>query len=142
MKKFLIGYWVANNLDFCQSSHVFMTLSNSNTLSLFWQFWKQKTWMLSKFFGKKVFITKCDKMTSLNLFGPIWKSLLQSVTKRESSTNFKTIVIKCDKKLLQSVTGITKCDKRLLRSVTGITKSDNYYEVRRNTLLVILLHPM
>ena len=44
--------------------------------------------------------------------------------------------------LLQSVTGITKCDKRLLRSVTGITKSDNYYEVRRNTLLVILLHPM
>ena len=37
--------------------------------------------------------------------------------------------------LLQIVTGITKSDKRLLQSVAGIIKCDNYYKVRRNTLL-------
>ena len=48
------------------------------------------------------------------------KKLLQSVTG----------IIKYDKKLIQRVTGITKCDKKL---VTGITKYDNYYKVRRNS---------
>ena len=43
---------------------------------------------------------------------------------------------KFDRKLLQSVTGITKCDKKLLQSVTGITTCDNYYKVSRNKVLV------
>ena len=34
------------------------------------------------------------------------------------------IIIKCDKKLLQSVTGTTKCDKRLLQSAAGVKKCD------------------
>ena len=59
-------------------------------------------------------------------------------------TNFKIIMAKCDKKLLQGVTGITKwdnlsqsvtsivkSDKMLLQSVTGIAKYGNYYEVRK-----------
>lgn len=32
------------------------------------------------------------------------------------------VIAKCDKKISQSVTGITKSDKKLLESVTDITK--------------------
>ena len=30
------------------------------------------------------------------------------------------------------MTGITKCDKQLLQSLTGMIKSGNYYKVRRS----------
>ena len=50
------------------------------------------------------------------------RKLLQSVT----------CVTKCDRKLLQKVTGITERDKKLLQSVTAITKCDNYCKVRRS----------
>ena len=55
-------------------------------------------------------------------------------------------ITKCDRLLLQSVSGITKCDRlitkcaryykvwqTLLQSVSGITKCDSYYKVRCNT---------
>ena len=56
---------------------------------------------------------------------------------------------KCDRKLLQSVTGtkmrnrkslhnmtgISTCDNKLLKSVTFVTKCDNYYKVRSNKVL-------
>ena len=40
------------------------------------------------------------------------------------------VITKCDRKLLQSVTGtnvkgFTKCDKKLLKSVAGITKCES-----------------
>ena len=41
--------------------------------------------------------------------------------------------------LLRSVISITKCDKKLLQSVTGITKSDIYYKVRRNKVHIDFL---
>ena len=88
--------------------------------------------MLSKFFVITVLITESDKTTSLTLSGFFRKSLLQCLTNRESFTNSKTIITKCDKKLSQSVTGITKCNKRLLQSVTSITKCDSYYKVAYN----------
>ena len=49
---------------------------------------------------------------------------------RESFTNFLTIITTNDKKLLQSVTGITKWDSlyykvwQVLKSVTTVTKRD------------------
>ena len=43
-----------------------------------------------------------------------------------------TVITKCDKKLLQNMTGIDKnFDNKLFQRVTGITKWDNYYKVRR-----------
>ena len=51
----------------------------------------------------------------------IRKNLLQSMTKSESLTNLKIV--------------ITKCERRLLQSVTGITKRANYDKVRRNNIL-------
>ena len=45
------------------------------------------------------------------------------MTSGESFMKFKIIVTRCDKKLLQSVTGITKCN--------------NYYKIRRNTCLIL-----
>ena len=35
------------------------------------------------------------------------------------------------------MTGIKKCDKKLLQSVAGITKCDKYYKVKRNSLPVL-----
>ena len=40
-----------------------------------------------------------------------------------------TNIAKCDRNLLQSVTGITKCDKKLLQNVTSNTMWDDYYKV-------------
>ena len=41
-------------------------------------------------------------------------------------------ITKCDRLLLQSVSGITKCDRLLLQSTSGITKCDRlYYKVRQ-----------
>ena len=51
----------------------------------------------------------------------IRKNLLQSMTKSESLTNLKIV--------------ITKRERRLLQSVTGITKRANYDKVRRNNIL-------
>ena len=68
----------------------------------------------------------------------ILKKRQKSVTNRESFKNFKTIIRKCVKMVLQSVTFITKRDRiyyevwKILQSVTGITKSDNYFQVIRN----------
>lgn len=53
------------------------------------------------------------------------KNLLQSVANSESLTNLKIIIAKCDKKLLQSVSGITESGRiyykvrQLLQSVKG-----------------------
>ena len=51
----------------------------------------------------------------------IRKNLLQNMTKSESLTNLKIV--------------ITKSERRLLQSVTGITKRANYDKVRRNNIL-------
>ena len=50
--------------------------------------------MLSKLFVLIVFITNCDKMATLSLFGCFLKKLLQSKAKRENLTNFKLIITK------------------------------------------------
>ena len=50
------------------------------------------------------------------------KKLLQSVA----------VITKWDKILLQSVAGITRCDKKLLQSVTGIRKCENHNKMRLN----------
>ena len=43
-----------------------------------------------------------------------------------------TVITKCDKKLLQNVTGIDKnFDKKLFPRVANITKLGNYYKVSR-----------
>ena len=93
-----------------QNSHVTMTSSISNDSLLPWSFWKEKTGNLDAiyFFVIPAFIRKCDKKTSHALFGHFWKTLLQSVANRENFTNFKILIIKCDKKLLRIVAGITK----------------------------------
>ena len=95
----------------------------------FWTKLAKKIWILSKYFLNTFLLTtKCDKKTSHTLFGPFSKTLLQIVANRESFTNFKLIITKCDKALLQSVTGITKWDRiyykvwEVLQSVTVITK--------------------
>ena len=92
----------------------------------------------SKVFIITTFITKCDKITPLTLVGPFWKKLSQSVRIRGSFTSFKIVITKCDKKLLQSVAGITRWDK-LLQSVTSITKCENQYKVRRNTSVFLVI---
>ena len=43
------------------------------------------------------------------------------------------------KKFSKNGKGITECDKKLLQSVTGITKRDNYYKVSRNTIRMFVL---
>ena len=48
------------------------------------------------------------------------RKLLQSVT----GTNVTGITM-FDRKLLQNVKGFTKCDKKLLKSVAGITKCES-----------------
>ena len=39
----------------------------------------------------------------------------------------KTVIIKCDRDLLQSASGITKCDRLLLQNASGITRSDSFH---------------
>ena len=70
----------------------------------------------------------------------LFEKIFYKVWQTENSfTNFKSIIIKCDRyhkgrqNLLQSATDITKGDKRLLQSVTGITMYVSCYKVRRNT---------
>ena len=47
-----------------------------------------------------------------------------------------TVIKKCDKKLLQNVTGIDKnFDKKLFPRVPNITKLDNHYKIRRKIKL-------
>ena len=90
-------------------------------------------WMLRRFLVIIIFFTKSDKMTLITtLFGSFWKKILQSVINKESFTNFKTIITKCDKNLLQSVTGVTKWGKKLFQSMKCIMKRGSYYKVRRN----------
>ena len=81
-----------------------------------------------------VFIIKCDIITPLIPVGSFWKiyhKVWQAI--RGSFTNFKTVITTCDKKILQSVAGITMCDRsyynvwQLLRSVKTITKWDATY---------------
>ena len=79
--------------------------------------------MLSTLFVITAFITKRDLKSSHSLFGPFWKDLLQIVTNRESLTNFKRVITKCDKELLQNGTGIRKLTE-------FITKCDRYYITR------------
>ena len=44
-------------------------------------------------------------------------------------------VLQSETEFITSVRGITKkCDKKLLQSVTGITKCDNYDQVRQNVM--------
>lgn len=70
-----------------------------------------------------VFIKKCEKKTSHTFFGSFGENLSQSLTNRGTFTNFKIIVTMSDKKLLQSVIGITQSVKKtFLQNVTG-TKS-------------------
>ena len=86
-----------------------------------------KIWMLSKFCIISVFITNCDKKTSRALFGAFWKEKkkLQSVTRRESFTNFKIIIrkrvrfYKMRQYLLQSILSVIKCDQSLLQSTAS-----------------------
>ena len=87
-------------------------LSFTNGPLLSWQFWKERTsrvWILTIIVT--AFIAKIVKITWLSFFGYFWKNLLQIVTNREILTNFKIIITKCDKNLLQSVTGITRWDR-------------------------------
>ena len=50
-----------------------------------------------------------------------------------------SFITKCDRLLLQSVSGITKFDRLLLQSPSGITKRDSYYKLRRNAWFGIRL---
>ena len=79
--------------------------------------------MLSTLFVITAFITKPDLKSSRSLFGPFWKDLLQIVTNRESLTNFKRVITKCDKELLQNMTGIRKLTE-------FIAKCERYYIIR------------
>ena len=40
----------------------------------------------------------------------------------ETENSYYKVITKCDRRLLQSVSGITKCDRLLLQSASGITK--------------------
>ena len=80
-----------------QSGHVTMTLSIGNGSSILSRRAEKavkekavKICMLSKFFLMTVFITKCDKMMSLTLFGPFRKIFY-------ICTFLKKIITKCDK---------------------------------------------
>ena len=44
----------------------------------------------------------------------------------------KNFITKCDRLLLQSVSGIVKCDRLYLQSASGIIRCVSYYKVRRN----------
>ena len=70
--------------------------------------------MLSKFS-----VTKILDLLFVALFE---KNLLQSVANKENFTNFKAVITKCDKRLLQSVAGVTS-------DTEYITKCGRYYKV-------------
>ena len=84
-------------------------------------------WVLgstSRVLGPKSWVLRCrcwvfGSGPSDNYYYKVWQ-VLQNVT----------VIIKCERKLLKIVT----CDKKLLQSVKGITKCDNYYKVRRNSI--------
>ena len=67
--------------------------------------------------------------------------LLQSVTIQSRSLLWhisyykvrqNNFITKCDRLLLQSVSGIVKCDRLYLQSASGIIRCVSYYKVRRN----------
>ena len=66
-------------------------------------------WMLCTFF-ETIFIIKCDKITSFTLFGSFWKKFITEFDKWRKFHNLKTIITKCDSKLLQSVAGVWSSD--------------------------------
>ena len=56
----------------------------------------------------------------------------QAVIKNETENSYYKVSTKCDRRLLESASGITKSDRLLLQNASGITKCDSYYKVRRN----------
>ena len=76
-----------------------------------------------------VFTTQSVKTTSHTLlFGLFGKKVLQSVICRESFTNFKIIITKCEKISLQSMKGITNRDRicyKMLQVLESVTRG--YY---------------
>ena len=58
---------------------------------------------------------------------------MRQLLQNETESSYQKFIAKCDRGLLQCVSGITKCDRSLLQSASGITKCDSYYKVRRNT---------
>ena len=84
-----------------------------NVPLLSWQFWREKTvkiWLLSKFFVIAEFLLQSVTWRLHKpFFGISFFKTIQSMTRRGSFTNFKIIITKCYKQLLQSAKGITKC---------------------------------
>ena len=72
-----------------------------------------------------------------------FQQLLQRMIKNDDYS--VTSITEYDRKLLQSVAGITKCDRgiticnrQLLQSVASIINCDNYYKVRRNKSKLVM----
>ena len=61
-----------------------------------------------------------------------WLYKARQLLKNEIKNSYYKVIIKCDKNLLQSASGIKKCDRLLLQSASGFTKCNSYYKVRRN----------
>ena len=124
-KNFLVNFLHSGLLTIqnCRNSHVTMTLAISNGLLHYWKFWKEKTKNVDaiQVLCNNSFYYKVWKMASFTVFGSFWEKMLQSVTTRESFTNFKTIITKCNKgcykvwQVFQSETEfITNCDRHYI----------------------------
>ena len=57
---------------------------------------------------------------------------MRQLLQNETENGHQKFITKCDRELLQSVSGITKCNRLLLQNASGLTKCDSYYKVRRN----------
>ena len=54
---------------------------------------------------------------------------MRQLLQNETENSYQKFVTKCDKGLLQCVSGIAKCDRSLLQSASGITIYVKYYKV-------------
>ena len=76
-------------------------------------------WSRSTKFGLHVFF---ETLTYNNIENRWYK--VRQLLKNETENSYYKVITKCDRNLLQSLSGITKCGRLLLQSSSGITKCD------------------
>ena len=74
-------------------------------------------------------ITNCGRFYKVRQSSKVWQKV---ITKCGRYYKVRQVSQSLTENYYKSVIGVRKCDKKILQSMTGITKCNSYYKVRRN----------
>ena len=74
-------------------------------------------------------ITNCDRFYKVWQPSKVWQKV---IAKCDRYYKVSQVSQNLTENYYKSVIGVRKCDKKILQSMTGITKCNSYYKVRRN----------